>query len=65
MSHHSRHMEECGAEVNMEFGVQAQKISENISKWSRDLSCYILAKDVATFCSHKKKKIGLERWLSG
>lgn len=54
--HPSRTLEDIGAESNTDYGGPDQAISkdDNISSWTRDPACEILAKNVAAFGLYPK-----------
>lgn len=54
--HPSRTLDDIGAESNTDHGGPDQEISkdDNISSWTRDPDCDILAKKVAAFGLHPK-----------
>lgn len=70
MVHPSRDMED-NAEGSVNCRVPAQEVSEGkdiTSKWPKDHSCNILAKNGATFCSFPKSLPGAKLksfWING
>ena len=57
MDHSSGNMEDTDAVGDLNCGSLAQEVSKkkkNVSKWSRNNSYGILAKNMAAFCHHPK-----------
>ena len=56
LGHSHRSMEDSCAECHVNYEGPAQELLEesNISEWTRDCFCDVLAKNVAAFCSCSK-----------
>jgi hypothetical protein len=51
MDHHIRIIEDRSAEGNVDCGNTAQKVLEgNNSNWTKEYSCNILTRNMASFC---------------
>lgn len=56
LGHSHRSMEDSCAECHVDYEGPAQELLEesNISEWTRDCFCDVLAKNIAAFCSCSK-----------